>query len=436
MSKLIKILFVASFLVGTLFNTAEPTFAADSAPSGDISISLKNNNLTENDVPIIQFTNFDTRTNNNCLVVFFDNYNDPNNPKPIPIVTNTAAQPCLTQNPNYDFSSIHDYASFTSQISNGETLLEKEPPGTYQVQIQEWHWECKFAGANCVETSERQSNPITFQVKSATSQSANLRLSLQVNPLKGPPGTTFTASGNLVNAQGAGQANNQINLVAKRTGGDLAVGQGSTNAQGAYQIDISTTNLLPNQQYNIEATVNIKDQAATAYSTLIINSDGSTAGGTNGVTGFPEIGGGACQNKPGLTCTTSTGTACYTQNGDPVDVNITDPKKYVYTDKKSGKLIDEKQIGVLTAIGCIPNQPQLLVQSLLKVVLLMSGGIALLLMGFGAIGMITSAGNPEALKAAQGRFTSAIIGLLFIIFSVLLLQIIGADILSIPGFGH
>ncbi|OGE45979.1 hypothetical protein A3B39_04215 [Candidatus Daviesbacteria bacterium RIFCSPLOWO2_01_FULL_37_10] len=65
-----------------------------------------------------------------------------------------------------------------------------------------------------------------------------------------------------------------------------------------------------------------------------------------------------------------------------------------------------------------------------------SGGIALLLMALGAFEMITSAGNPESLKAGQDRFTQAIIGLLFVIFSVLLLQLIGVDILEIPGFGR
>ena len=49
--------------------------------------------------------------------------------------------------------------------------------------------------------------------------------------------------------------------------------------------------------------------------------------------------------------------------------------------------------------------------------------------------MITSQGNPETVKKGQDQFSSAVIGLLFIIFSVLLLQFIGVDILSLPGFG-
>ena len=59
------------------------------------------------------------------------------------------------------------------------------------------------------------------------------------------------------------------------------------------------------------------------------------------------------------------------------------------------------------------------------------GGLAFLMMLLGAFQMLTSAGNPETLQAGKDRLTSAVIGLLFIIFAVLLLQIIGVDILGI-----
>lgn len=90
--------------------------------------------------------------------------------------------------------------------------------------------------------------------------------------------------------------------------------------------------------------------------------------------------------------------------------------------------------GILTAIGCIPTDPQKLIEGLLKFTTAAGGGIALLLMVYGAFQMIISAGNPEAVKKGHEQFTSAIIGLLFIIFSVLLLKVIGVDILNIPRF--
>jgi len=92
--------------------------------------------------------------------------------------------------------------------------------------------------------------------------------------------------------------------------------------------------------------------------------------------------------------------------------------------------------GILTAIGCIDPEPTELIKVILRLATGVAGGIAFLLMIFGAFQMITSSGNPEALKAGQDRFSSAIIGLLFIIFSVLILKIIGVDILGLSkAFG-
>ncbi len=91
-------------------------------------------------------------------------------------------------------------------------------------------------------------------------------------------------------------------------------------------------------------------------------------------------------------------------------------------------------LGVATAVGCVPTQPVGLIKGLLGLVLGIGGGIAFLLMVGGSFQMITSNGNPESLKAGQDRFTSAIIGILFLMFSILILQIIGFGILNIPGF--
>lgn len=87
-----------------------------------------------------------------------------------------------------------------------------------------------------------------------------------------------------------------------------------------------------------------------------------------------------------------------------------------------------------TAIGCVHTNPAEFVKDLMKFVIGIGGGLAFLMMLLGAFQMLTSAGNPETLKAGQDRLTSAVIGLLFVIFSILLLQIIGVGILNIPGF--
>src|SRR3989338_1008953 len=118
-----------------------------------------------------------------------------------------------------------------------------------------------------------------------------------------------------------------------------------------------------------------------------------------------------------------------------------DPTKGIGTDKyavcaKAGglKCEGETKPAIKTAIGCIHTNPADLVQDVLKFALGIGGGLAFLMMLLGAFQMLTSAGNPETLQAGKDRLTSAIIGLLFIIFAVLLLQIIGVDILGIPGF--
>lgn len=90
--------------------------------------------------------------------------------------------------------------------------------------------------------------------------------------------------------------------------------------------------------------------------------------------------------------------------------------------------------GIMTAIGCIPTEPRALIEGLLWYGTVAAGGIAFLLMLLAAFQMITSEGNPQAIKEGQEKFYSAIIGLLFIIFAVLLLQVIGVDILGLQGF--
>lgn len=91
-------------------------------------------------------------------------------------------------------------------------------------------------------------------------------------------------------------------------------------------------------------------------------------------------------------------------------------------------------IAVDTAIGEISTEPQKFVQDIFGIVLGIAGGIALILIIISGYKFMASQGNPEALKAAQEQLISAIIGLLFIIFSFVILQVIGVDILKIPGF--
>jgi hypothetical protein len=90
-----------------------------------------------------------------------------------------------------------------------------------------------------------------------------------------------------------------------------------------------------------------------------------------------------------------------------------------------------------TAIGCIPvlgSQEEFL-SFALKWAVGIGGGIAFLLIVYAGFMIMTSSGNPERLKAGQELLTSAIWGLLLLIFSIVILKIIGIDILGLSGLG-
>ncbi len=100
-----------------------------------------------------------------------------------------------------------------------------------------------------------------------------------------------------------------------------------------------------------------------------------------------------------------------------------------------GTFSTPKTEGLQTGLGCIPKRlDHLMVGVVIFIVLGVGGTVTFLLMIAGAFEMITSSGNPDALKKGQDRLFSALQGFLFIILSLLLLQIIGAGILNIPGF--
>lgn len=89
-----------------------------------------------------------------------------------------------------------------------------------------------------------------------------------------------------------------------------------------------------------------------------------------------------------------------------------------------------------TAIGSVQTDPVQLVKQLFGILLSLAGGIALILIIYSGYQIMVSQGNPEKLQGARETLTSAIVGLVFLIFSLVILQIIGVDILRIPGFSR
>lgn len=122
----------------------------------------------------------------------------------------------------------------------------------------------------------------------------------------------------------------------------------------------------------------------------------------------------ACMNDQNEICYTTSGTAT--------------------TGPKHCNVDNDPEGGIQTALGCLPIQIGPFVNNILTKAISIGAGLAFLLMLFGAFTLITSAGNPENIQKGKEIITSAIIGLLFIIFSVFLLKLIGVDILQIPGF--
>jgi hypothetical protein len=88
----------------------------------------------------------------------------------------------------------------------------------------------------------------------------------------------------------------------------------------------------------------------------------------------------------------------------------------------------------LTAFGAIDTNVQGFILRIFAILLSVSGGIAVLLIMRAGYLLMTSSGNPERVKEGREQLIAAIVGLLFIIFSFVILQVIGIDILKVPGF--
>ncbi len=92
--------------------------------------------------------------------------------------------------------------------------------------------------------------------------------------------------------------------------------------------------------------------------------------------------------------------------------------------------------GIWTAIGCIPSSSEGIIYTIMRIGLILGGGIVLVMILVGAFMLSTSKGDPKKTQDAKEIITSAIVGLLFIIFSVTILQFIGVSVIKIPGFGQ
>jgi len=95
-----------------------------------------------------------------------------------------------------------------------------------------------------------------------------------------------------------------------------------------------------------------------------------------------------------------------------------------------------KCLSINTAIGNVGVKPELFVGKVFQFVLAIAGFGAIILIIYSGYLFMTSQGDKERIAGARETITSAIVGLLFIILSFIILEIIGFDILRIPGFGR
>jgi hypothetical protein len=123
--------------------------------------------------------------------------------------------------------------------------------------------------------------------------------------------------------------------------------------------------------------------------------------------------------------------------GLPEETDKEKTEKQNCKDCVSGEKFGNNITGAYTALGCMPTDLSTFFQRYLFVTGLgFAGGIAFLLILWGGFTIIISQGDPKKIEQGREIIISALIGLLFIIFAVVILQVIGGNILGLPGFGE
>lgn len=162
----------------------------------------------------------------------------------------------------------------------------------------------------------------------------------------------------------------------------------------------------------------------------------------NGVNKNMSVSGSSCRKIFCIGTTQQPGRVGFTCDGTP-QVTITPGEDQTPFNLCQQAGVDQtkcntcfKQEGVWTAIGCIPfNSSVGMIRVFITIGLGIAGGVVVLMVLAGSFLLSTSQGDPKRVDEAKGLIGSAVIGLLFVIFSVTILRFIGVDILQIPGLG-
>lgn len=154
-----------------------------------------------------------------------------------------------------------------------------------------------------------------------------------------------------------------------------------------------------------------------------------TAQGINRAIGKLEV-----KFTGGIDCTTTT------QNTIPADWDVKSEglpwQSGTNEPTKAGSPFCPDGTSISTAIGCIAaGDPKAMISQLLGWGTIVGGGIAFLMIVLAGLQIVMAGGDPKKVQAAKELITSAISGLILIIFSVILLNVIGVKILGLKSLG-
>lgn len=90
---------------------------------------------------------------------------------------------------------------------------------------------------------------------------------------------------------------------------------------------------------------------------------------------------------------------------------------------------------VNTALGCLSIEFVTTVQTIFDWAIGVTGGVIFFVILLATLRIVTSRGDPKAVKAGQELLTSALLGFVLIAFAVVLLNVIGIKVLNLGNLG-
>lgn len=125
-------------------------------------------------------------------------------------------------------------------------------------------------------------------------------------------------------------------------------------------------------------------------------------------------------------------TGIRTDNGRRLDCNTVDGLLFRPLSIQSGQSPGVGRDTSADTTSALPKNVRNVVDFLVTFGIGIAGGVAFLMLVYGSLKLVFSAGDPKAVGQGREVITAAIIGLLVIVFSVFLLRLIGISILGLP----